>query len=97
MSELSGEAKGGTTGGLAAAVGDDLLGEARGGSDGGLSSAGDTDLTVFTDAVEDIESLLDARLIDFEGLIGDRLVSKSSEELLILLFSFEVIDFTWTL
>ena len=96
MSELSGEASGGTTGGLAVA-GDDLLGEARGGSDGGLSSAGDTDLTVFTDAVDDIESLLDARLIDFEGLIGDRLVSKSSEELLILLFSFVAMDFTWTL
>ncbi len=96
MSELSGEANGGTTGGLAAA-GDNLLGEARGGRDGGLSSAGDTDLTVFTDAVDDIESLLDARLIDFEGLIGDRLVSKSSEELLILLFSFVAMDFTWTL
>ena len=107
MSELSGEARGGMFGGggglLLVVVIDgraakDLLGELRGGREGGLSSDGDTDLTVFTEAVEDIESLLEARLIDFDGLIGDRLVSRSSEDVLIsLLFSFEAIDFTWIL
>jgi hypothetical protein len=92
MSELSGEARGGTTGGLDNGV--DLHGDDLGGRDGGLSSAGETDLTVFTEAVEDIESLLEARLIDLDGLIGDRFVSRSSEDVLILLFSLEAMVLT---
>jgi hypothetical protein len=99
MSELSGEASGGATGGETGSRGafPPLLGEDLGGRDGGPSSAGDTDFTVFTEAVDDMESLLDARLIDFDGLIGDLLVSRSSDEVLILVKSLVAMVFTCTL
>ncbi len=45
--------------------------------------AGDILLTVAAEAVEDNESLDEVRLI-LEGLSGDRLVSRSSVELLLL-------------
>ena len=84
ISEVSGEASGGT---------DDLgcafVGDGRGGREGGASSTGDTDFTVMFDAVEDKESLLDVRLI-LEGLMGDRCAaSRASIDELILLLNLE--------
>lgn len=66
------------------------------GGGGGVSVTGDKLLTVATEAVEDRESLEEVRLI-LEGLSGDRLVSRSSEELLLLtviLFSLEARTFS---
>ena len=57
-----------------------LVGEASlGGRLGGFSSRGEADLTVLTEAVEDIESELEVMLI-LEGLMGDLLRSRSSED-----------------
>ena len=70
-----------------------FTGEGRGGREGGFSSAGETDFTVFTEAHEEIESLLEVMLI-FEGLLGDFLVFRSSIEVLILLFSLDAIALT---
>ena len=72
----SGEAAGGM-GGLTLT----LLGDASlGGRLGGFSWLGElTDLTVLTEAVEDMESELEVMLI-FEGLMGDLLRSRSSDD-----------------
>jgi len=77
-----------------------LLGLGRGGrlggSGGAASVTGDILLTVAAEAVEDRESLEEVRLI-FEGLSGDRLVSRSSvEELLltVILLSLEAMTLT---
>jgi len=57
-----------------------LVGEASlGGRLGGFSSRGEADLTVLTEAVEDIESELEVMLI-LEGLMGDLLRSRSSDD-----------------
>ena len=57
-----------------------LVGEASlGGRLGGFSSLGEADLTVLTEAVEDIESELEVMLI-LEGLMGDLLRSRSSDD-----------------
>ena len=73
-----------------------LEGDGRGGREGGASSAGDTDFTVFTEVLEDNESLLEVMLI-FDGLRGDRLVSRSSVDVLALPLNFEAMVRTlWT-
>ena len=70
-----------------------MVGEGRGGREGGASSDGDTDLTVLTEAVEDRESLLEVRLMVgvLEGLNGDRLVSRSSVEVLIIILALSLV------
>ena len=65
-----------------------LVGLVRGGRLGGdgigrVSVAGDMLFTVATEVVEESESLEEVRLI-LEGLRGDRFVSRSSVELLLL-------------
>lgn len=72
-SVFSGEAKGGIGGLIFTLVGDNL-----GGRLGGFSSCGEADLTVFTEAVEEIESELEV-MLRLEGLMGDLLRSRSSE------------------
>ena len=53
-----------------------LVGDSLGGR-GGLSSLGDADFTVFTEAVEEIESELEVTL-SLEGEMGDLPVPRSS-------------------
>ena len=53
-----------------------LVGDNRGGR-GGLSSLGEADLTVLTEAVEEIESELEVTL-SFDGEMGDLPVPRSS-------------------
>ena len=65
-----------------------LVGLGRGGrlggdGIGGVSVAGDMLFTVATEVLEESESLEEVRLI-LEGLRGDRFVSRSSVELLLL-------------
>ena len=57
-----------------------FVGEERGGRDGGTSSWGEADLTVFTEAVEERESLEDVT-DSLDGDMGDLFVLKSSVEL----------------
>ena len=73
-SGFSGEAWGGIggIGGLMLT----LVGESLGGR-GGFSSLGETDLTVLTEAVEEMESELEVTL-SFEGEMGDLPVPRSS-------------------
>ena len=71
-SSLSGEARGGMGGLMFTLVGDSLGGR------GGLSSVGEADFTVFTEAVEEMESELEVTL-SLEGEIGDLLRPRSSE------------------
>ena len=54
-----------------------LVGDSRGGR-GGLSSVGEADFTVFTEAVEEIESELEVTL-SLDGDIGDLFRPRSSE------------------
>jgi hypothetical protein len=75
-----------------------LVGLGLGGRLGGVgaSATGDILLTVAAEALEERESLEEVRLI-LEGLSGDRLVSRSSEELLLLtviLLSLEAMTLT---
>jgi hypothetical protein len=75
-----------------------LVGLGLGGRLGGVgtSATGDILLTVAAEALEERESLEEVRLI-LEGLSGDRLVSRSSVELLLLtviLFSLEAMTLT---
>ena len=85
---ISGSA--GEMGGFTAA----LMGLERGGSTGGPSSAGEADLTVVTEAVDEMESELEARL-SLLGLIGDRFTpTRSSVELLSFPFNFDAAAFT---
>ena len=65
-----------------------MVGEASlGGKTGGCSSCGEfeADLTVLTEAVDDMESELEVMLI-LDGLMGDLLIPRSSLELLSLPF-----------
>lgn len=71
----SGDARGGIGGLMFTLVGEASLG----GRLGGFSSRGEADLTVLTEAVEDIESELEVMLI-LEGLMGDLLRSRSSDD-----------------
>ena len=71
-SDLSGDARGGMGGLMFTLVGDSLGGR------GGLSSVGDADFTVFTEAVEEIESELEVTL-SLDGDSGDLLRPRSSE------------------
>ena len=73
-SGFSGEACGGI-GGIGGLI-FTLVGDNRGGS-GGLSSLGEADLTVLTEAVEEMESELEVTL-SFEGEMGDLPVPRSS-------------------
>ena len=71
-----------------------LMGLERGGSTGGPSSAGEADLTVVTDAVDEMESELEARL-SLLGLMGDRFTpTRSSVALLSFPFNFDAAAFT---
>jgi len=80
-SEFSGEARGGWGGFMFTLVGDSLGGR------GGLSSVGEADFTVFTEAVDEMESELEVTL-SFDGDIGDLLRPRSSELELSLPFTF---------
>ena len=73
-SAFSGEAWGGSggIGGLMLT----LVGDSLGGS-GGMSELGEADLTVLTEAVEEMESELEVTL-SFEGEMGDLPVPRSS-------------------
>ena len=82
-SGFSGEAWGGI-GGIGGLI-LTLVGDNLGGS-GGLSSPGEADLTVLTEAVEEMESELEVTL-SFEGDIGDLPVARSSVLELILPFT----------
>ena len=64
-----------------------LVGDSLGGR-GGLSSVGDADFTVFTEAVEEIESELEVTL-SLDGDSGDLLRPRSSELELSLPFTLD--------
>ena len=85
-SVFSGDARGGIGGLMFTLVGEASLG----GRLGGFSSWGEADLTVFTEAVEEMESELEV-MLSLEGEIGDLLRPKSSLDELIFPLIFTVL------